>query len=245
MLSRDFPKGMPTEWGDVRPFRVRSTARNYGEAADFWEEQSKGYNIVFGRTRAGFRGLSKITASFACGPASRRTHTVDVEFKENVAGDPDATASALRALTARWIEILEPDFARVCSDEEWRAKHVVESYLEADGSTTPWKVFHQNIVDGLPGVYWLTYFGRMFVDWIGEARFSQRVWPSAKKVANGYLLQRSECVSTWRTEQELDELLIRHLGTDRFFDKREPCRWVTAPNFDMPNPYAFDPPEQL
>lgn len=138
--------------------------------------------------------------------------------------------------------MLDADYARVCVEDEWYTKNVVEQFIEPDGGINSWMVFNQNITKGMPGVYWMTYFGKIFVDWIGERRLQTSPWPTIETVGDGYLLQRSSSACNWANENVFDDALLEHLGRERFFDMNQYERLVQAPYFEMPDPYSQHDP---
>ncbi|HWB12672.1 MAG TPA: hypothetical protein VG826_25830 [Pirellulales bacterium] len=153
-------------------------------------------------------------------------------------------AGEMLSLLRRWVEVTDADFARLCLEDEWEAKNVIRNYPEPDG-VNAWKVFNQDIAKGLPGVYWATYFGRSFVDWIGEEVIGASPWPHVQKYANGYLLLRSESPAMWRDETELDSRLRRHLGGRRFFDISAPQSTLDILELEIPDYYSSVTAEPL
>jgi hypothetical protein len=228
VLSEDLPEAFPAKWGDVASMHVRASASNFKDAAAFWKISSR----VCGRTIHGSDSSNSLIVAFLCG-TSGRTHDLNFEFNPLKVTKGAIGHRALR-LFSRWIEMLDADFGRLCMDEEWITKNVVEQYKKPDGGINPWKVFGTNIIEGLPGVYWCTFLGKVFSDWLGPRKVAQAPWPHVRQLAGGYLLRRSDSPESWRTEADLDAKLKQYFGPERFFDINQPERKIEAPRIEVP-----------
>jgi hypothetical protein len=237
-LATALPEALPVKWGDIEPYRIRVTPSDFQQAIDFWVESSRDYNTIQGRTDTRKGCKSCVLVSFACGPRSGQTHDISIFLQKTLAGNAENSAQLLAQIARQWLALLDADYARVCLEDEWYTKNVVEQFIDPDGSINPWMVFNQNITKGMPGVYWMTYFGNIFVDWIGERRVHTSPWPTIEKLGDGYLLQRSSSAGNWENENTLDDALVEHLGRERFFEMNQYERLVQAPHFEMPDPYT-------
>lgn len=87
----------------------------------------------------------------------------------------------------------------------------------------------------LPGVYWLNVFGSAYVHLIGEQRI--RTVPTGKVLGlgNNLMLQVYGSPEEWSTEagRSDHEQVVGHLGQRFFFDRINPDRPATAPDFGL------------
>jgi hypothetical protein len=228
-LASILPEAFPRKWGDVASLRIKASPTNFHNLVDFWEESGR----ICGRTIHGFQKSRSIIVTFLCG-FSGSVHDLLLSFDLNpIKGE----APHLRVLELfrSWATILAQDFGRLSMEYEWITKNVIEQYEEPDGSIDPWMVFGTNIVEGLAGVYWCTYLGKVFTDWLGSQKVAKAPWPHVEPIGNGYLLRRSDSPETWRDETALDAQLKDYFGSDKFFDINDPERKIKAPRIELPS----------
>jgi hypothetical protein len=89
------------------------------------------------------------------------------------------------------------------------------------------------LAEGLPGLYWLNFFGKPYVRFIGEDRLLSAPAYEVKKVGNGVLIALNDSPLSWQSadynEREINT--INHIGRDLFFFKGEAERQLKAPDF--------------
>lgn len=90
---------------------------------------------------------------------------------------------------------------------------------------------------GIPDIYWVTLFGRRYVDMFGRERL--RAAPAAKAEllpGGSALLQASlrsgDVVEPGSSFAAVRERIIEHLGRDAFYDPRRPDARTVTPAFD-------------
>jgi hypothetical protein len=226
-LADLLPDAFPRRWGDCEPLSTKASAADYSQVVPLW--------VKVGRERGNLFGMSPrggLLISFMLGP-TLSPHDIGFDFPLKLVASSNKLQRSLE-LFSTWVETLCADFALFATQAEWQAKNVREQYMEKDGSIDPWKVFARNITEGLPGVYWCTYFGPPFVEWIGAEKLAHTPWLHASHVGQGYLLRRSDRPDSWEGEAEQDRGLISHLGRARFFDIRDPDRKMSVLDLPMP-----------
>jgi hypothetical protein len=223
-----FDEGFPRRWGEYQPFTIEASAAQYADVIELWAMAGK--QELMGLM--GYSRTSGLHVDFMLSP-TKRPHEVYYFFAQKLIQTSTKVQRSLQ-LFSRWVSILRPDFARFSAENEWVAKNVRREYVESDGSINPWKVFANDITKGLPGVYWCTYFGPVFAEWIGTKKFTRAPWPFVEQIGDGYLLRRSDGPENWQKEAERDRALIAHLGRGRFFDINSPKRKLNRLKLDIP-----------
>lgn len=130
--------------------------------------------------------------------------------------------SFFRALVAA----LPVRYANARLSEEFSAKNMIddETGLRAVGV---------NLTESLPGLYWLNYFGKPYLDLVGEQRLLSSPAQFAQKIRSGVLLVLGESPFDWQSEsyKERERAVLRHVGQDFFFSRSDPARQLVAPTF--------------
>lgn len=130
-------------------------------------------------------------------------------------------AGAFGAVCAR----TSPVWGACCLSDEYSAKVMsVGSRVEAVG----W-----DLARFLPGVFWLNFFGKRYVDLIGADRLVDASAMEIKALDHGVLLQVHDRADAWNTieYQERERLVLEALGTDLFFDRSRPKPHTRAPDW--------------
>jgi hypothetical protein len=86
----------------------------------------------------------------------------------------------------------------------------------------------------LPGVFWLTFFGRRYRGLIGEDRLRSAPAREVMSADDGVIIVLPGGPTAWDTpEYAISEHRLRaHLGPELFFSKTEPERLTVAPDWD-------------
>ena len=81
------------------------------------------------------------------------------------------------------------------------------------------------MLDTLPGVYWMTYFGRPSIARIGEEPLKSVPVGRLERLGEGYLLVAYEDPGIIGSNESraIEHRIIEHLGSAKFFDK---SRWT-------------------
>ncbi len=116
------------------------------------------------------------------------------------------------------IEWFEPAFGHLSINEQIDLKHF--AYVE-DSTGSVEQYVGLDIEDTLPGIYWVTYFGRQAIKRIGVKKFSSLSSGDVENFKDGFLVKAypssKEIGSVFAKEAE--NLILEHLGKDIFFDK--------------------------
>lgn len=86
----------------------------------------------------------------------------------------------------------------------------------------------------LPGVYFGNIFGKLYVDWFGTDRFVSLPCHTLSELSDGsYYVQSSADLFYYRNPEgaRLDRQIIEYLGTEAFFDIRDPARVYDVPEY--------------
>ncbi len=117
----------------------------------------------------------------------------------------------------------EPAFASLTTQAESRRKHFVKKPFIVDGRRvgTAEKFEGHHVLNTLPGIYWITYFGRAAVKRLGDDKLNSIPVGRLERLADGYLLTSYDDASLIGTEtaMRIERQIIDHLGPEKFFDK--------------------------
>jgi hypothetical protein len=117
-------------------------------------------------------------------------------------------------------------YANVHLDEEYYAKNMIDD-------ETGTRAIGPNLAEGLPGLYWLNYFGAPYVELIGRERLLTSPAYEVKAVGDGVLVALDASAEAWQSEayRQREQATTAHLGQQYFFSRWEPDRKTVAPNF--------------
>ena len=90
-----------------------------------------------------------------------------------------------------------------------------------------------DLEDSLPGLYWLNYFGRPYVQMIGKQKLLAAAAYEVHDLKDGVLIKLSSTPFEWQGEayQSSEQLITKHIGTEFFFSKTDLTRNTIAPDF--------------
>jgi hypothetical protein len=86
----------------------------------------------------------------------------------------------------------------------------------------------------IPGLYWLNFFGEPYLDMIGSDRFLSLPAGSMTSIPRGGIVVKlADTPEAWRTSEYkvVERQIIKHLGTQYFFDPADPDQATKAPDF--------------
>jgi hypothetical protein len=117
-------------------------------------------------------------------------------------------------------------YANVHLDAEYRNKNMVED-------ETGCRAIGSQIQNGLPGLYWLNYFGPQYVDLVGRECLLSAPAHEVKAAGDGVILMLDESAEAWSTDayRQRERAVIEHIGRQYFFSRLEPDRKLVAPQF--------------
>lgn len=131
-------------------------------------------------------------------------------------------------------EWLRRVFEELCAELSpvWGAAHHPDEYWsKVMSDEPPVRPVGRDFGRFLPGVFWLNFFGRPYVNLLGE----QRLWstPNAEPVGEGVLVAVGDDPRQWDdpAAASLEQKLRDHLGTELFFTKGDPDRLGIAPDW--------------
>ena len=165
-------------------------------------------------------------------PAELNRMSIEVYGPSTVEGQ--ATSVWARAIFEALVIRLPVRYGNAHLDEEYAAKNMIDN-------ETGVRAIGPNIADGLPGLYWLNYFGAPYVNLIGRDRLLSLPAYEVKPAGDGILLTLDPSADAWQSPayQQREKEVIAHLGKQFFFSRWDPDRKTVAPDFrakrDRPN----------
>jgi hypothetical protein len=157
-------------------------------------------------------------------PAEINKVTLETYGLSSVEGEPLSlwARSMVEAISC----LLPTRYANAYLDKEYAAKNRVhdEEGVRAIGP---------NLADGLPGLYWLNFFGAPYVELMGRQRLLSAPAYEVKPVGDGVLIALDSTASAWQNPEykKREQEVIEHLGKKFFFSRHEPDRELVAPDF--------------
>lgn len=90
----------------------------------------------------------------------------------------------------------------------------------------------------LPGIYWLNYFGKPYVEFIGKGNLLKADAYEVKEIGDSISVQISQYPQQWneREYQKTESTVLNNIGNQYFFSRLDPDRKTIAPEFDLPKP---------
>jgi hypothetical protein len=136
-------------------------------------------------------------------------------------GGPDLAIAFLELVVTHF----QPAFASATNYADSRRKHFAKfpHYIDGRIAGTAEGYRGQHVLNTLPGVYWITYFGRAIVDRIGEATLLSVPVGKIRHFEDGYLLTAYNNPALIGTDEAktIERRIVEHLGIDKFFDKEQ------------------------
>lgn len=169
---------------------------------------------------------------------TRRTKprmTVDLAWRREKGLDPrpfpwgltawlakSAGPAAARAMFELVVEHFDPAFAHLTTQTESRRKHFVKRpyYVNNRHVGVAESFVGHHVMDTLPGIYWVTYFGPPAITRIGETRLRSVPCGRLEQRGGGYVITAYDDPAGIGTEEaiEREEAIRLHLGAAHFFN---------------------------
>ncbi len=152
---------------------------------------------------------------------------IAIEVRKKKIGDDDAVEWA-EAITRDLCATLSPWYARANSTGEYRSKNI-------DDTTGAVRAVGVDVAGGLPGLYWINFFGAPYVDLLGRDRLLTAPGDCIQEVGGGVLLRLSPNPLSWTSDayRAVERSVLQHLGERYFFSKSEPTRPSIATPFEF------------
>lgn len=153
--------------------------------------------------------------------------TIEVYGPPTVEGQP--TSAWARAFFEAMTVRLPISYGNVHSAEEFAAKNMIDD-------ETGVRAVGRLLGKSLPGLYWLNYFGRPYVDLMGRERLLSAPAYEAKPAGDGVLVMLDASPESWQTiaYRHREQATLAHLGKQFFFSHSDPDRKTIAPDFRSP-----------
>lgn len=141
---------------------------------------------------------------------------------ERVAGRP--AEQWLREFFEDACSRLSPAWAAAWARSEYSAKNMIEG-----PSLT--KAIGRDFARYLPGLYWLNFFGRPYVDLIGAERLLSAPAPAVRQLDTGVLVALGDDPAEWDSgrQRRIERAVLDAIGHEYFFSRDAPDRLTKAP----------------
>lgn len=153
--------------------------------------------------------------------------TIEVYGPSTVEGQPTSVwaRTFFEALTVR----LPINYGNAHLEEEFAAKNMIDDETGA-------RAIGRRLGKSLPGLYWLNYFGRPYLDLMGRERLLSAPACEVKPVGDGVLVALDASPDAWQSAdyRHREQETIAHLGKQFFFSRSDPDRQTIAPDFRSP-----------
>lgn len=119
-------------------------------------------------------------------------------------------------------------YARIATWGEFFHKNLMQTERS-------WEPIGLDVSRGLPGLYWVNYFGAPYLKLIGRERLlSAPAW-SVKDVGQGILLELDAESRRWETAayKARERQVLEHVGSEYFFCKKAPRKKTVGPDFGL------------
>lgn len=136
--------------------------------------------------------------------------------------DKSAEPTIARAFFDFVVEKFEPAFADLTTQADSKQKHFTKwpHYVNGRlmGMAEAFKGHH--VLDTLPGVYWVTYFGPGAIERVGEERLLSIPIGRVERLGQGLVVTAYDDAAEIGTERAIaqENLIRRHVGEEHFFD---------------------------
>ncbi len=117
-------------------------------------------------------------------------------------------------------------YAHARTRAEFHAKNMVQQERSV-------RAVGVNLKRAVPGLYWMNFFGREYLDLIGIERFATVPLPFVETLDDGICIGIGEDPNKWDTVEyrQREERGLAHLGREYFFTKADSERATKAPAF--------------
>jgi hypothetical protein len=141
----------------------------------------------------------------------------------------EAIEDWIRMVIEDVVEQISVDYGYATTREDYWQKNMS---TEAGGL----RAVGRDISRYLPGLYWLNYFGHLYVDLIGRERFRTAPASDVREIGGGFLVSLAQRPSEWESGEfrTRSERVLDHIGREYFFSRAEPERATRAPRLPIP-----------
>jgi hypothetical protein len=169
------------------------------------------------------------------GPINREGISVEASYF-----DKSENVRAFLSFATKLYGVFKPFYGRACHEHDRNRQNTVYTYFP-EGHPYAGQVYSEtgfggNTRQGIPGVYWANFFGRIYVDTIGRDKFLTAPCHERQELDDGaFLLLTSESPLDWEKPdvQELRRAMRDHLGYEYFCDIENQDRVCKVPPFDF------------
>lgn len=208
----------------------RHSGSAIGQHESLFDAVSRVSPIRFGLCAVNMAGAYEGVAVFMqCSrsslPPESNLLTVEVSGTPMVEGK--ATAEWARAFFRAFAAAVPLRYGQARTRAEFDAKNMVREKRST-------RAVGVNLKRALPGLYWMNFLGRDYLDLIGPERFSAVPAPFVEDLDAGVCIGLDEDPGRWSADEyrQREDALLAHLGREYFFSKADPERSTKAPAFE-------------
>lgn len=211
----------PNKWGPYEPARYRFDVKDIPRMEQRWKKYT-GFELSQDRPKVDIMLVRSVRPD--------RTNWLAVHLEATYFQSANHTNQflAFASELATWGDV---SHGYACLELEFEQTNVLPRPTLINNKLI--KTGGMGLRNCLPGVYWLNYFGPLYVDWFGRERFrdlpcyEQRVLPNG-----GILVLMADSPLSYNGTDKLKTATRQHLGADAFFDINNPTRPCRSPYRD-------------
>ncbi len=219
-LLDNSPTFHPEKWGISEPVRKEFQAEYINDMEKLWNER---LGIMFQR-----RTFPKLWINIEwwkkAGNLNRLSLGIeDSYFKKSV--EFEYLDFCIRLFN--WGQAM---YGYCCHDNDFENKNVLDEPTLVNGRLI--KVGGAYLEDGLPGIYWMNFFGKIYVNWLGKEKLLSAISYDTRVINSEAIILLSSPSPLDYAKPEVQELTVKmlhHLGQDVFFEKQNPTKICRTP----------------
>lgn len=238
----DYP---PEVFDETEPIRQPWENKDY--FIDLWKQEAqRSFGIILTKCRRRF--TYDTTVTFLFGP-NRILDNKPPYHGISIYGVKESQCRGKKldqfvGLADQLFVALDMDYGFMCLDEEYEAKNIIKNVRHEDGSLEPRHVIGMKWPYCLPGLYWVNYFGRRYLEKGFAAGIATTHPQLTAEIAGGIRLQLSDDPRFFESANATTvESEIRiSLGEEWFFsrEKRGNCRALDVSLDELRSPKVLD-----
>lgn len=219
-LLNDSPTFRPEKWGISEPLRKEFRAEYITDMEKVWNERQ---GIIFQR-----RTFPKLWINIDWWQKPDHLNRLSLGIDERYF--KKSIEAEYLDLCLRLFEWGDAMYGYSCHDNDFENKNVLDEPTLVNGRL--FKVGGAYLEDGLSGIYWMNFFGKVYVNWLGKEKFLSTPSYDTKVINSEAIMLLSSPSPLDYAKPEVQDLtakMLHHLGQDVFFEKQNPTKICRTP----------------